>query len=148
MVDLNTIVNAEHAYAEHEHRELLLGIDHIHAVGLAVGAIARPDLADQLLSVLTWIEKVLVPHIRWEDEVVYREVELRAGTHWVTTVMRMEHSQLREMAADLRHDYEGLQHEAVAGRLGDTRARLFGFEAVLKAHLQREEALLLPLISE
>lgn len=146
MVDLSTVINAEHEFTEHEHHELIGGLGRIHAVGLAAGNISRRDLADQLLKVLAWIEESLMPHVRWEEEVVYREIDLRAGTHWATSVMRYEHGQLRELASALLRDYDALQHEPLSTQLGDLRALLFGFEAVLRAHLQREEALLLPLM--
>jgi hemerythrin-like domain-containing protein len=146
MVDLSPIVNAEHEFTEHEHHELIRALGHIHAVGLAAGTVTRQDLADQLLSVLTWIDNTLVPHIRWEEEVVYRELDVRAGTHWATSVMRYEHGQLREFANALSRDYDELRHEPMSGQIGELRARLFGFEAVLRAHVQREEALLLPLM--
>jgi hypothetical protein len=35
---------------------------------------------------------------------------------------------------------------AVGGHLGEMRGRSLAFEAVLKAHLEREEALLLPVL--
>jgi hemerythrin-like domain-containing protein len=146
MVDLDTLTEAEHSFIHHEHGELSSGIERLGRLAARVGKLRGVDLADEVLVVLRWLEDVLMPHAAWEDLVVYDRIDEIAGTAWATTLMRFEHAQIRRHIDLLAGDYRRVHAEQTAERLDELRARLYGLEALLRAHLEREDAVLLPLL--
>lgn len=136
------------AFAEHEHRDLARGIDRIHDVACAIGRRPTPQLSVDVLDVLRWLDVTLEQHIAWEEGWLYPEIDARVGTPWATRAARFDHRQIRDMAARLRGDHQ-LQIGREAGqRQAETRCHLFGLEALLRAHLEREERYLMPLLDE
>lgn len=139
-------VAAEHAFVENE--QLASGVDHIHRLGTLVGTIPTHDLTYELLQLLSWIEKVLEPHTTWEEMVLYAKIDERAGTVWATKLMRYEHQQIRLLAHRLEVDRETLRHETTHDELVELRGRLFALEGLIRAHLEREELFLIPLLDQ
>jgi hemerythrin-like domain-containing protein len=141
-------MHAERDFAEHEHRELRPGIDRIHDAACSVGTVATPQLSIALLDVIRWVERVLQPHVAWEEASLYPELDRRAGTPWATKLMQFEHQQIREMTARLHRDQERLNMPHDLDLVQEIRCHVFGMEAILRAHVEREERLLLPLLEE
>jgi iron-sulfur cluster repair protein YtfE (RIC family) len=134
----------EHDFATHEHRELMRGIDRIHEAGMSIGT--NDELSIAALEVLHWIDAVLDPHAEWEDRWLYPQIDRRAGTPWATRLMSFEHQQIRDAAhrlATARARFHGAPSNA--GAL-EVRAGLFALEAMLRAHMAREERFLIPLL--
>lgn len=146
MADFRGGTTAEHAFAEHEHRDLAPGIDRIHEAACAAGSVAPADLTRLVLGVIDWIQTVLRPHAAWEDAWLYPEIARRAGSPWATKLMTFEHDQILEIARKLEIDRESLRHERAHGAVVEVRGHLFALEAVLRAHIEREERFLLPVI--
>lgn len=134
------------AFAEHEHRDLERGINRIHDVACEIGHRPTPELSLQVLGVLHWLDSTLDPHIAWEESWLYPEIDARTGTRWATRAARFDHQQLREMAARLRADQHLLGSRSSGEQHAETRCHLFGLEALLRAHIEREERLLIPLL--
>jgi hemerythrin-like domain-containing protein len=137
---------AERGFAEHEHRELLPGIDRIHDIACAAGSTPVPELSLAILDVLRWVEGVLQPHAAWEEAMLYPELDRLAGTPWATRLMRFEHQQVREMADRLRTDHRRLNRDHGPEVIQGVGCHLFGLEALLRAHVEREERFLLPFL--
>jgi len=137
---------AEHDFEEREHRELAPGINRIHDVALAVGTLAAPDLCFAMLDVVDWIDGVLVPHATWEETWLYPEFERRAGTPWATRMMIYEHHQIREVARRVVNGRERIRVEPTRAEMVALRADLLALEALLRAHVEREERFLVPLL--
>jgi hemerythrin-like domain-containing protein len=76
------------------------------------------------------------------------EVDRRAGSPWATRLMRFEHQQIRAFVRHIEIARESLSHETTHEQLNDLRGALFGLEAVLRTHLEREELYLIPLLDE
>ena len=133
------------AFAEHEHRDLARGINRIHDVACEVGQAATPELSVHLLEVLDWLDSTLAPHISWEEAWLYPEIDARIGTPWATRAARFDHRQIRAMATHLRADHD-LLRGAQGGDRAETRCHLFSLEALVRAHLEREERVLIPLL--
>jgi hemerythrin-like domain-containing protein len=146
MTDLLTVTNADHAFVEREHSELAAGIERIHELGGRVGSFTPQDLAAGLLHVLDWFDTVLVPHAVWEEYMLYDRIDQSAGTVWATKLMRFEHGQLRRLVANLATDRQRLLAMPTHELLTELRADLFGLEALLMAHIEREEVFLFPLL--
>jgi Hemerythrin HHE cation binding domain len=102
----------------------------------------------RVLDILGWVDRELEPHASWEDGWLYPEIDARTGTPWATRSARFDHRQIRDMAARLRVDRllvgDGGGHE----RIAELRCHLFGLEALLRAHIEREERFLIPLLAD
>jgi len=136
------------AFEEHEHRDLVRGINHIHEVACEIGSRTSTELSAHVLGVLDWLESVLDPHIAWEEGWLYPEIDERTGTPWATRAARFDHQQLRNAAGRLRADQALLSNRAAGDQQAEIRCHLFGLEALLRAHIEREERFLIPLLNE
>lgn len=141
-------IQAQWAFAEHEHRDLVRGLNRLHDVAGEIGHRPPAELSVHVLGVLEWLDVVLRPHIAWEDTWLYPEIDARAGTPWATRGARFDHQQIREMAALLVADRSLLLSHPSAEQSAEIRCHLFGLEALLRAHIEREERYLLPLLQE
>ena len=139
---------AEQSFAETEHRDLSPGLRHIHRLATQVGVMQPHDLAYELLEISAWAATLLEPHIAWEEADLYLDIDRRAGTPWATRLMRYEHQQIRAFVRHLDADREALRQEVTREELDLIRGRLFGLEAVLQAHLEREEMYLIPMLDQ
>ena len=136
------------AFAEHEHRDLARGINRLHDVACEIGRRPTPELSVDVLNVLRWLDLNLEPHIAWEEAWLYPEIDARLGTPWATRAARFDHHQLREMATRLRADQQLLGGREAGDRQAETRCHLFSLEALLRAHIEREERFLIPLLDD
>jgi hemerythrin-like domain-containing protein len=136
------------AFEEHEHRELVRGINRIHDVACEIGRRPTPELSIDVLAVLRWLDGTLEPHIAWEEAWLYPEIETRIGTPWATRAARFDHHQIREMADQLRADQPLLRSHETGDPQAEVRCHLFGLEALLRAHIEREERFLIPLLED
>jgi len=136
------------AFAEHEHRDLVRGMNDLHEVACTLGATPTPQIRLRILDILRWLGGTLEPHIAWEEGWLYPEVDGRCGTPWATRAARFDHTQLRELVERIRVEREELGRNPVLDRHEELRGHLFGLEALLRAHVEREERFLMPLLEE
>jgi iron-sulfur cluster repair protein YtfE (RIC family) len=136
------VSEAVSAFAQHEHLELARGIEVIHQTACSVGSVSSSDLARRVTSVLTWFDHELQPHLTWEETWLYPQIEAVTGTPWSTRAARFDHAEVRDVIEHLRRDELRPNAEVHA----DLRCRLFSLEALLRAHVEREERLLLPVL--
>lgn len=136
------------AFAEHEHRELIRGLNRIHDVACEIGQRSRLEVSVDVLNILAWLDSTLGPHVAWEEGWLYPEIDARLGTPWATRAARFDHQQIRVMTARLRSDQHVLNSRDAGDTLAETRCHLFYLEALLRAHIEREERFLIPLLEE
>ncbi len=148
MADMHGAPGATWAFAEHEHRGLIKGIDRIHDAACEIDGWVTPDLAIRVRDVLRWLQREFQPHVAWEESWLYPEIDAQAGTPWATRSARFDHYQIREMAARVQADQEVILASAARERLPELRYHLFGLEALLRAHLEREERYLIPALAD
>jgi iron-sulfur cluster repair protein YtfE (RIC family) len=148
MSDMQGAPQAVWAFTEHEHRELIRGIDRIHEVACQIDSWVTPDLAVRVRDILRWLDFDLAPHVSWEESWLYPEIDARTGTPWATRSARFDHHQIRDMAARVRADRDVLLESGARDRLPELRCHLFGLEALLRAHIEREERYLVPLLAD
>ncbi len=137
---------AEQVFAMQEHRELLPWLDRVHDVGCGMGRVPVSELAVSLHRVLVWLEGDLEAHAAWEETWLYPEIDQRAGTPWATRTMRFEHHLIRMAVRRLAVEQAALGHELSPAQASDLASHVFGLEALLRAHLQCEERVLMPLL--
>lgn len=146
MSDITRAPHAVWAFTEHEHRDLVRGINQIHDVACEIGRRPRGELSVRLIDVLHWVDRELEPHIRWEESWLYPEVDARTGSPWATRAARFDHQQIRAAAERVRTDQQKLDTEGTVDRMVETRCHMFGLEALVRAHIEREERYLIPLL--
>jgi len=132
-------------FAEHEHDELAAGVDRIHELADELADLPIDQRAGRLAKVCRWIETDLQPHMSWEESWLFPQIDTRAGTPWATRLVRFDHQQIHAQAERLHtHGAYARQfplHDSVTLALD-----LAGLEALVRAHVEREERFLLPLL--
>jgi hemerythrin-like domain-containing protein len=139
---------AEQDFAIHEHREVLPWLDRVHDVGCAVGHLSVGELKVELHRVVDWLEHCLEDHAAWEEAWLYPAIDAHAGTPFATRTVRFEHQQIRNGVRHLSADQAALGHELTRAQADELRSRIFGLEAIMRAHVECEERVLLPLLDE
>ncbi len=139
-------VAVERRILSHEHREIEHVVGRIEATAEMAGNLAARDLASALRSLLDSVEKTLLPHLDWEDNFCYPEMDRLAGTPWATRLLRLQHQQVRQSVERLEADWLALRREPTHRQLVDLRARLYGLHALMSAHFEQEERVILPFL--
>lgn len=134
------------SFVEHEHEELAAGIDRIHDVACELTSLPADRMSARILSILQWVEGTLKPHMVWEETWLFPKVEDRASTPWIVNLIRFDHRQIARRAERLGSDRVHLEHGPAHEASIDARCDLFSLEALLRAHVEREERFLLPLL--
>ena len=142
------VYEAIRAFGEHEHRDLARGLDRIHDAGCTLGAGLRVDDARAIREVLRWSATTLQPHIHWEETWLYPQIDALTGTPWATRAARFDHTQIEGLAHRLQRDAESAADGLTPSTLHEVRGHLFGYEALLRSHIDREEQLLLPVLAD
>lgn len=140
MIETRRDTTPERDFVAHEHAEMRRGVDRIHEVAVMRGT--NDDLSVAVIEVLHWVDTVLEPHARWEDRWLYPEIDERAGTPWATKLMSFEHQQIRDAAQSLAAARVHMRGMGSAAVVLELRGRLFALEAILRAHIAREERFL------
>ena len=132
-------------FAEHEHDELAVGIDRIHELGEELATLPVDQMAVGVHRVLKWIDTDVKPHMAWEESWLFPQVDARTRTTWATRLVRFDHQQIaaqvERLHAHCAHGSHFPPHDVVT-----LVADLSGLEALLRANVEREEWLLLPLL--
>jgi hypothetical protein len=55
------------SFVEHEHQELVAGIDRIHQVACELPTLSVNKMSVRVGGVLRWVEGALKPHMAWEE---------------------------------------------------------------------------------
>ncbi len=139
-------VAVERRILSHEHREIEHVVGRIEATAEMAGNLAARDLASALRSLLDSVEKTLLPHLDWEDNFCFPEMDRLAGTPWATRLLRLQHQQVRQSVERLEADWLALRREPTHRQLVDLRARLYGLHALMSAHFEQEERVILPFL--
>jgi hemerythrin-like domain-containing protein len=139
---------AEQDFAIHEHREVLPWLERVHDAGCAVGHLSVGELKVELHKVVVWLEHCLEDHAAWEEAWLYPAIDARANTPFATRTVRFEHQQIRDAVRHLSADQAALGHELTRTQADELRSRIFGLEAIMRAHIECEERVLLPLLDE
>jgi hemerythrin-like domain-containing protein len=147
-MNASEVFGAIRAFGEHEHRDLARGLDRIHEAGTAIGVGPRVDDVRAIRDVLRWTAETLQPHIAWEESWLYPQIDMLTHTTWSTRLARFDHAQIHGLAHRLRRDQELAGDGLSPAATDEVRSHLFAYEALLRAHIEREEQLLLPVLAD
>lgn len=136
------------AFVEHEHEELKPGVDRIHGAACDLASLPADQMSVRVAAVLHWVERTLKPHMAWEESWLYPQIDDRARTPWATRLIRYDHQQILQLAERLGSDRVHLEHGPGHEASMDARCDLFALEALVRAHVDREERFLLPLLDQ
>ena len=134
------------AFDEHEHRELRWGLGQLHEAADLVGAGSHVQARLRVHDVVSWLARALEPHIAWEEGWLYPQIERITGTSWAIQIVRFDHGQIAALIAQLRTDATTTSHSLTPETTARLRTDLLRLEALLRAHIDREEQLVLPLL--
>lgn len=147
MVELAAVAGAEGAYARHEHAELRAGLAHVHEAARALIRVPTGDAVRRLKPVCAFLTDELMPHVAWEGSVIFPEVEELSLTTWPTRLMRFDHIQINRAAVRVEKDIEricGVETSSEERR--DAYDDLIVLETLIRAHLEREEMFVMPIL--
>ena len=134
-------------FAQRQHAELGRGLNRIHDLAVAIGREATPFVSADVIDVLGWLDRMLEPPLAWEDGWLFPEIDRRLGTPWATRSARV-----RPRPSPARPRPDPVRPVQLAldphGAREELRADLFGLEALVRAHIEREEQLLLPVLDD
>ena len=148
MIATHEVSEAVRAFAEHEHQDLARGIDLVHDAACAVGQVPSVATALAMRDIIAWFEFQLRPHLAWEESWLYPRIERITGTAWSTRAARFDHEQLISALERIQHEEREALHGLGRDVQSGVRCSLFSLEALVRAHLELEEGLLLPVLSE
>lgn len=134
------------AFVEHEHGELVAGIDHIHDLAEGLAGLPADRMSVAVGKVLRWVDETLKPHMAWEESWLFPQVDDRAHTPWVTRLVRFDHQQITHQANRLSNDQLDLGHGPSRETVMQVSGDLVGLETLLRANLEREDHFLMPLL--
>lgn len=146
MSEMSSVMDAERVFIEHEHREMAERIDRLHDVAAVVGTVSSAELSFALGGVLDWVKATWEPHAAWEEAWLYPRLDALTCTSLPSRLMRYEHGQIWDATHRLRSDQATLRHELRHEEAVELRGRMYALETLIRAHLDREEHLLLPML--
>ncbi|HEY7023583.1 MAG TPA: hemerythrin domain-containing protein [Candidatus Limnocylindrales bacterium] len=147
MVELADVAGAETAFARHEHKELRASLDRMHSAARALVEIPINSSIKRLAPVCAFLTDELMPHVAWEGSVIFPEVEELSATTWPTRLMRFDHIQINRAAIAVERDVERIcRMETTSDERRNAYDHLIELEALIRAHLEREEAFLMPIL--
>ncbi len=138
----------ERRFLEQEHREIANGLGRITLVAEQAERFSVPDAVAELNSLLLWLETSLEPHTAWEEEWLYPRLNELAGSEWPARLLAFDHQQIRERIELLKVERDTLSHGSMPSRLRDLPVRLYGLDALIRSHIEREDRFLLPVLDE
>ena len=137
---------AERSFVLHEHHELTRGLIAAHDLACDAPRIATPELTERLIHVMRWFDHTMRPHLAWEETWLYPEIERRAETTWLTRLLAADHAAMRTAADRLHADHDRLILGGAHPAAIEIAGHLFALEALIRAHTEREERFILPLL--
>ncbi|MFL5726776.1 MAG: hemerythrin domain-containing protein [Chloroflexota bacterium] len=134
------------AFVNHEHGELASGMDGIHELARALQSLSSGEAAVRVGEILRWVEATLKPHLAWEEHWLFPQLDALAGSPWATRAIRYDHRQIARKAELLGRDRIDLGHSPSSRAATELRSDLDALETLLRANVEREEQLLLPIL--
>lgn len=133
------------SFLEHEHDELATGLNRLHELAEQLSLLSVERLLQHISTTIEWLEGTVAPHMSWEERWLFPQIDDRARTPWATRLVRFDHQQITEQIHRLRAHRIHLQHGPSSAAILEVRCDLYALEALLRACLEREERVLLPL---
>jgi hemerythrin-like domain-containing protein len=102
-------------------------------------------LRNRLESVMSFLREEALPHMALEETTTYAAVDRLPGGPNAGAAMALDHAAIRALVRDVDKLTSGLASKQKMVKL---QGALFALEALLRLHIEKEEALYLPLLSQ
>src|SRR5262245_57188222 len=135
------------SFLEHEHDELSTGLNQLHELAEDLSLLSVERLVHRVSTAIEWLDETVAPHMTWEERWLFPQIDDRARTPWATRFVRFDHHPITEQIHRLRTHSAHLEHGPTGEAIAEVRCDLYALEALLRACLEREERVLLPLPS-
>ncbi|MFI5261294.1 MAG: hypothetical protein ACHQZR_01915 [Candidatus Limnocylindrales bacterium] len=129
--DLVVTGAVERRLVEQEHHHLQEGLGRLHDLIVRWPWLSSEDALDGLVRELRWAQTDLEPHLAWERQWVYPELDRQGGSPFVTCTVRFcqqrllhDLGELEEARRRLTADWSRQQRQAVALALATIHAAL------------------------
>lgn len=128
-----------------EHRELLPNIHRLGDLADDVGVADEATIWARLEDAYDFLASHLAPHAKAEEAVLYPAVEAAMAAPGATDTMSRDHVDVLARVAQLARD---LEHRGPIDNVTATRLRseLYGLQAVISLHFEKEEEIYLPIL--
>jgi len=147
MVTVNADADAaERRFLVQEHREIVNGLARLPELASQVGRFPSADLAWMIGGVIRWLESSLEPHAAWEEAWLYPRLASVAGSSWPSRLLCFDHEQIHERIEALKVVRNRLAEGPAVAQSRELPRLLHGLEALVRAHVEREDRFLLPLL--
>jgi iron-sulfur cluster repair protein YtfE (RIC family) len=143
-----SVEDGEGRFAAHEHRGLSVGLAYIGETIERSRDFTSAELWARLHRTMGWLEHELKPHLTWETTWLYPELDAIAGTPWATKLPRFEHRQIEAAIAGLDADSVRWLGHSTPQTDAHVVAHLSAIQALIAAHIAREDRFLLPLLED
>jgi hemerythrin-like domain-containing protein len=132
----------------HEHRELLPHVDGLKLAGDAVGLPSARDAFEFVDDAWRFVSEHLLVHAGAEERFLYPAFTRALDSPDAAAILSLDHDAIRQMATELRTLRRQLADHDTIGRelANDLRRVLYGLHAMVRAHFEKEEAVVLPVL--
>ena len=131
---------------EHEHQRIRDGLANLQDAIAGAHACSRVEAIDGVVRTLSWLRRELLPHAAWEEAWLYPHLDTVAGTPWATRALRLEHEQIREVAAALEQAFVAAEARWSTEQAYRLVVALTRLESLISAHLAQEQWFVRPLL--
>ncbi len=136
---------AVRTFVDHEHQELRTAVGWIHELAEGMSRLPADQRSESIRRVLHWVDVDLKPHMAWEESWVLPNIDDHAMPHWAAGLVRFDHRQIAAQAERLRAHCAS-EDPIPSSDVSTLVADLAGFEALMRAHIEREERFVVPLL--
>lgn len=131
----------ELGYLAHEHIELRRALQRLPFAVIAARGHVRRELRPQLAVIDAWLEREVVPHLRWEESVFHPELERLAGLASLSDEDRAERERCAVQITRLRAVRNAIDEELTPGQGAEACSALEALHELLLGHIDREDRL-------
>ena len=135
---------AERRQLRRTHRDIGRALGRVDALAQMAGSLADRHLEFALQDLLDALTAALLPHFAWEEQELIPALGGPTAAPSAGRLLCQQHAQICQALARLEASRMALRGEPTYRQLADLRARLYGLQALLCAHLEQEEDVLLP----
>ncbi len=129
-----------------QHRGLQNVLWRLESLATLTPALADPGLASALRGLLDAAATTLIPHFAWEERSLFPALDDMIGAAGLSRLLRLQHAEVRDGVERVDADWLLLCRGERRLDRDDPSGRLHSLRALLEAHLQQEEAVLLPIL--
>ena len=133
---------------EHEHQRVGAGLANLRETMARAHSASRVEAIDGAVRTIGWLRRELLPHAAWEEAWLYPHLDAVAHTPWATRALRLEHEQIREVAAALEQEFVAAEARWSAEQAYRLVVALTRLESLIAAHLAQEQWLMRPLLDQ